>query len=105
MQVLETSHEEKDQNRKALELALEKAKYEASRARRQYDAADPENRLGRSELENRWNAALVQVAALEGRLDVEGQADHSLTTSQRERLTTLGADLEALWNEASTPWT
>jgi len=103
MQVLEASHEEKDQKRKALELALEKAKYEAGRARRQYDAADPENRLVTAELENRWNAALVQVAGLESRLDAECKADHSLTESQRERLTTLGADLQTLWIQASTP--
>ncbi len=103
LQVLETSHEEKDQKRKALELALEKAKYEAARARRQYDAADPENRLVAAELENRWNAALVNVAGLESRLDAECQADHSLTESQREQLTTLGSDLQALWNKASTP--
>ena len=103
LQVLEKSHEERDQKRKALELALEKAKYEAGRARRQYDAADPENRLVTAELENRWNAALVQVAELESRLDAECQVDHSLTQSQRERLTTLGADLQTLWSEASTP--
>jgi hypothetical protein len=103
LQVLEKSHDERDQKRKALELALEKAKYEAGRARRQYDAADPENRLVASELENRWNAALVQVAELESRLAVECQVDHSLTESQRERLTTLGADLQTLWSDASTP--
>lgn len=103
LQVLEESHEERDQKRKALELALEKAKYEAGRARRQYDAADPENRLVAAELENRWNAALVQVSELESRLDAECQVDHSLTESQRGRLTTLGADLQTLWSEASTP--
>ena len=103
LQVLEKSHEERDQKRKALELALEKAQYEAGRTRRQYDAADPENRLVTAELENRWNAALVQVAGLESRLDAQCQAGSSLTESQRERLTTLGADLQALWNEASTP--
>lgn len=103
LQVLERSREERDQKHKALELALEKAKYEAGRARRQYDAADPENRLVAAELESRWNAALVQVAELESRLDAECRADHSLTESQRERLTTLGADLQSLWREASTP--
>lgn len=102
MRVLETSHEERDQKHKALELALEKARYEAGRARRQYDAADPENRLVAAELENRWNMALVQVAELEGRLDAERQAEPSLTESQRQQLATLGADLHALWNEAST---
>lgn len=103
LQVLEKSHEELDQKRKALELTLEKARYEAGRARRQYDAADPENRLVAAELENRWNAALVQVAELESRLDAECRTEPSITESQRERLATLGADLQTLWNEASTP--
>ena len=78
LQVLEKSHEERDQKRKALEPALEKAKYEAGRTRRQYDAADPENRLVAAELENRWNAALVQVAGLESRLDAQCQAGRQL---------------------------
>ena len=103
MQVLEMSHEERDQKRKSLDLALEKARYEAARARRQYDAADPDNRLVAAELEKRWNAALTQVAELESLLDAERQVDHSLTESQRERLTKLGADLQALWSEAETP--
>jgi DNA invertase Pin-like site-specific DNA recombinase len=81
LQVLENSRGECDQKRKALELALEKARYEASRARRQYDAADPENRLVAAELENRWNKALVQVAELERRLDAECQTEPSLTES------------------------
>lgn len=50
---------------------MEKAKYEAARSRRQYDAADPENRLVAAELENRWNNALIQVASLESRLALE----------------------------------
>jgi DNA invertase Pin-like site-specific DNA recombinase len=103
LQVLEKSHEERDQKHKALELALEKARYEAGRARRQYDAADPDNRLVTAELENRWNAALEQVTELESRLVAECQVDHSLTEPQRERLTMLGDDLPALWNEATTP--
>lgn len=103
LRVLEESHEECNQKRKALELALEKARYEAGRARRQYDAADPENRLVTAELESRWNAALIQVAELEGRLDAQGHSEQPLTASQKERLTTLGADLHTLWSEASTP--
>jgi hypothetical protein len=103
LQVLETSHDERDQKRKALQLALEKARYEANRARRQYDAADPENRLVAAELENRWNTALVQVSELESRLEEECRDDPTLTESQRQRLATLGSNLHALWHEASTP--
>jgi hypothetical protein len=39
-------------------LALEQARYEAARMRRQYDAVDPDNRLVTGELERRWNVAL-----------------------------------------------
>ncbi len=40
-----------------VELALEQARYEVGRARRQYDAVDPDNRLVAAELETRWNGA------------------------------------------------
>lgn len=39
----------------ALELALDKCRYEANRGQRQYDATDPSNRLVAAELERRWN--------------------------------------------------
>jgi hypothetical protein len=42
-------------------LALQQARYEAARAQRQYDVADPENRLVAGELERRWNERLVAV--------------------------------------------
>ena len=103
LQVLEQSREERDLKRKALELALEKAKYEAGRARRQYDAADPENRLVAAELECRWNTALTQVADLESRLDAEEQSAQPITEPDRARLSMLGADLKTLWNQSSTP--
>jgi hypothetical protein len=43
-------------------LDLEQARYEAERARRQYDAVEPENRIVASELERRWNDRLKTVA-------------------------------------------
>jgi DNA invertase Pin-like site-specific DNA recombinase len=86
------------EKRKALELALAKAGYEADRARRQYDAVDPLNRLVASELEARWNAALTQVGELEMRLREEAHCQAELSAFERERLLDLGADLPALWN-------
>jgi hypothetical protein len=44
---------EDEDKRKALALALERARYEEKRARRQFDAVEPENRLVASELEGR----------------------------------------------------
>jgi hypothetical protein len=44
---------------------LREARYEADRARRQYDAVEPEHRLVATTLERRWNAALARVNELE----------------------------------------
>ena len=90
-----------------VELALEQARYEATRMRRQYDAVDPDNRLVASELERRWNAALVAVKAIEDELDVLGsQRPDALREDERQRLLEMGADLEAAWQHPSaTPAT
>jgi len=53
-----------------VELALEQARYEAARARRQYDSVDPDNRLVAAELERRWNGGLASVRSLEDELEV-----------------------------------
>ena len=55
----------RDQVREALARDLEAARYAADRAFRQYDAADPENRLVAAELEARWNQALTRVGEIE----------------------------------------
>ena len=46
-------------------LALQRARYEVSRAQRQYDAVDPANRLVAGSLEKRWNDALAVQSRLE----------------------------------------
>ena len=82
-----------------LENALEQARFEAARAYRQYDAADPENRLVAADLERRWNERLLAVRTLEEeitRLNT-GQKD-TLSSTDRERLLTLGEDLSLAWN-------
>jgi excisionase family DNA binding protein len=90
-----------------VELALEQARYEAGRARRQYDAIDPDNRLVAAELEKRWNERLMVVRSLETELEgltMSPAAD--LTPADRERLMTLGADLQQAWTRAGvTPQT
>ena len=47
---MERSLHDDHEKRQSLELALEKARYEVGRARRQYDAVDPDNRLVAGEL-------------------------------------------------------
>src|ERR1700752_2033171 len=58
----------RDQVREALKRDLEAARYAADRAFRQYDAADPANRLVAGELEARWNTALAHAAEGEGKV-------------------------------------
>jgi hypothetical protein len=50
------------------QLALERARYEVTHARRQYDSVDPANRLVVAELERRWNQALTTEVQLEAEL-------------------------------------
>jgi excisionase family DNA binding protein len=93
---LTENHKEK---RRSLELALEKARYEAGRCSRQYNAVDPENRLVAGELEMRWNEALAKVAELEAELDGLDESRIELSETQKTRLLALADDLPALWNQ------
>lgn len=90
------AHAEK---RHQLELNLEQARYEASRARRQYDAVDPDNRLVAGELEARWNVRLGDVASLEDQIKLHDAiaASNSPCADDRAQLMSLGADIERAW--------
>ena len=100
----QNSHLEDQEKTKALELALERARYEANRARRQFDAVDPENRLVASELEARWNRTLSQVAELEQRLTALSDRAKPLDEQARTELLHLGDDLPVLWEHpAASP--
>jgi len=92
---------EDDGKRRQLELSVEQARYEASRARRQYDAVDPENRLVAAELERRWNERLGELARLEEQLSALVSAPtQPVTEEQRNHLLCLGADLDRAWHHA-----
>ena len=87
-----------EDKRRQVELALEQARYEVSHARRQYDAVDPDNRLVAAELEKRWNERLAIVRDLETALEgLTSSPATELTPADRERLMTLGADLQLAW--------
>ncbi len=82
-------------------LALEQLRYEAERARRQYDAVDPANRLVAAELERRWNAALDAVAAQERHL--AGLATISASPAvDVAGLRALAEDLPRVWQDSRT---
>jgi len=85
--------------RRQIELALEQARYESDRARRQYDAVEPENRIVAAELERRWNERLLAVRDLEIKLEqIDTRPRQSLSEEERSQLLMLGTDLERAWN-------
>jgi len=93
---------EQDQERRAKELALEAARYEAQRAGRQYHAVEPENRIVASELERRWNAALERVQVGERDLAQEAPPSEGVLAEERERLLGLGGEVRSVWHDERT---
>ncbi|MGB9261542.1 MAG: recombinase family protein, partial [Pseudolabrys sp.] len=99
VQAITECEQQSGEKQRQLELALEQARYEAARARRQYDTVDPDNRLVAGELERRWNAALAAVRALEEELEaLLRQRPAALSAEERQRLLQMGADLQAAWH-------
>ncbi len=90
-----------EDKQRQVELALEQARYEVGRARRQYDAVDPDNRLVAAELETRWNERLAAARDLEAALEeLTRLSAHEPVSGDRERLMALGADLQKAWTSA-----
>ena len=88
----------RDQIRDAFTRDLEAARFEADRAFRQYDAADPENRLVTAELEQRWNRTLARTREIEEKIaahDAATPAQAPLTPEQSEAL---AGDLRKVWS-------
>lgn len=82
---------------------LERAGYEAARAKRQYDAVDPENRLVARELERQWEQTLGEKQRLEeDHARFRAEQPRHLSTPDRERIGALAADLPGLWRGATT---
>src|SRR3954466_13654089 len=80
---------------------VERARYEAERARRQYDAVEPENRLVVRELERHWEDALKDRRRLEeeyARFD--RNQPRGLSAGERAPIRALARDLPALWQAA-----
>src|SRR5262245_55824218 len=88
--------------RQAVELELREARYEAERARRQYDAVEPEHRLVAATLERRWNATLARVHELEQRLAVATADAARQVVPERGALLHLAEDFPRVWDHPST---
>jgi DNA invertase Pin-like site-specific DNA recombinase len=82
---------------------LERAELAADRARRQYQLAEPENRLVVRQLEKDWEAALAERQRLGEEYDRFTTARPlTLTAAERGQIQALAADLPAVWHAPTT---
>jgi excisionase family DNA binding protein len=97
---LERQHEQRLQ---AQRLAVERADFEAGRARRQFDACEPEHRLVARTLEQRLEQALAEVEREHRKLAQLGQdRPEPLSAEERAALARVARDLPRLWNAETT---
>jgi len=84
-------------------LAVERARYEAERAERQYKTIEPENRLVARTLETEWEKRLRDLAAAEAELKRrEQQCSRALSPEEKDQLRSLGSDLRKVWTAPTT---
>jgi DNA invertase Pin-like site-specific DNA recombinase len=85
------------------QLKLERARYAARLAERQYDACDPDNRLVAGALEKRWNDALAALQEVERAYATAAKTDLApLTEAEQRALQQLAGDLSAIWEAPTT---
>jgi DNA invertase Pin-like site-specific DNA recombinase len=84
---------------RAVELRVERTRYDAVRAERAFHACEPENRLVARSLETRWEQKLRELAEAEAEL-----AEQNAPTPEpsRELVERLARDLPKLWTANST---
>ena len=82
---------------------LERADFAADRARRQYQLAEPENRLVVRQLEKDWETALAERQRLGEEYDrFTASRPRTLTAAEREQIRALAADIPAIWHAPTT---
>jgi hypothetical protein len=95
--------EESRQLERQWALRRERARYEAERARRQYDAVEPENRLVARSLERVWEEKLRAVEAIDQE-HARWRSEEPLVLHEADRasLQTLGENLPRIWRATTT---
>jgi DNA invertase Pin-like site-specific DNA recombinase/transposase len=100
LEALEQEHRTLKRQR---ELHLERLRYEAQRAQRQYDAVEPENRLVARTLERRWEESLRALEKAEQDFQAWVEQERlQLTAEDCQDILNLGTDLLQVWSAAST---
>lgn len=82
---------------------VERARYEAQRAERQYQSVEPENRLVARTLEASWEAKLADQRRVEEEFDrLTSDTPLQLSEDERARIVELSSDVAALWSAETT---
>ena len=82
---------------------LERARYEVTRAERQYAAVEPEHRLVARQLERAWETKLVELRDLQDAYErFTHEQPRELTREQLQAVRHLADDLPALWAASTT---
>jgi len=103
LQVAEDLEAERARERLHWQQRLERARYEAERIERQYQAVEPENRLVARTLEQHWEAALSAEAQLKAEYArFLNTRPTPLSAAERARIRQLASDIPALWKAATT---
>jgi excisionase family DNA binding protein len=85
------------------ELSVERARFDADRARRQFDACEPENRLVGRNLEHTWEEALGRLRQAEADLAVQRtRRPTALSPAELDWVSRAGADIRAIFEAATT---
>jgi excisionase family DNA binding protein len=88
---------------RAFELGVERARFEAERAHRQFDAVEPENRLVARGLEREWEQRLADLRQAEAELATQrARRPATLTADEVAWLSRAGADLRAIFDAPTT---
>jgi len=83
--------------------AVERARFKAERARRQFDAIEPENRLVARNLEAAWESRLVALHHAEAALEAQRERrPPKLSNAELDWLESAGADFEAVLGAPTT---
>jgi DNA invertase Pin-like site-specific DNA recombinase len=89
----------KANHNRALELRVERTRYEAARAERAFHHCDPDNRLVARSLERRWEDKLRELAEVERELACQMNEP---ALPSRDQLESLAADFPRLWAAPTT---
>src|SRR5208283_112864 len=94
--------QDEEQLQRAQRQQIERLRYQAHLAERQYNQTDPDNRLVAAELERRWEAALRDLNNAEERFRRESQqpqAPEGLNPAERDAFLRAAKTIPELWSQ------